>query len=74
MNICNNNAVSYKVFSKNVVLHIGDEVYKKGVDMFNELLLPGTVSFSETFSIYLEGLREFLDEILYRISKFELRL
>ncbi len=42
--------------------------------MFNELLLPGTVSFKDTFAIYFEGFKDFCDEILYYIAKFELRI
>lgn len=42
--------------------------------MFNELILPGTVSLKDTFGIYSEAVREFFDEILYYISKFELQL
>ena len=42
--------------------------------MFNELLLPGTVSFKDTLGIYFEGIKEFFDEILYCIAKFELKL
>lgn len=42
--------------------------------MFNELLLPGTTSLKETFAIYCEGVKEFFDEILYYISKFELKI
>ncbi len=42
--------------------------------MFNELLLPGTLSFKDTLAIYLEGIKEFFDEILYCIAKFELKM
>ena len=42
--------------------------------MFNELLLPGTISFKETLAIYLEGIKEFFDEILYRMAKYELKI
>ena len=42
--------------------------------MFNELLLPGTLSFKDTLAIYLEGIKEFFDEVLYCIAKFELKM
>ena len=42
--------------------------------MFNEFLLPGTVCFKDTLAIYFESIKEFLDEILYRIAVIELRL
>ena len=42
--------------------------------MFDTLLLPGTVSFKETLGIYFEGVKEFFDEILYYMAKFELRI
>ena len=42
--------------------------------MFNELLLPGTVNLKETVSIYFEEVKTFVDEILYYIAKFELRI
>lgn len=40
--------------------------------MFFDLFLPGTTSFKETLSLYFEGVREFFDELLYYIAKFEL--
>lgn len=42
--------------------------------MFNELILPGGINFRDTVGIYFEGIREFFDEMLYYISKFELRI
>ena len=42
--------------------------------MFDELLLPGTVSFKDTLAIYFEGVKEFFEEIMYYIAKFELRM
>jgi len=42
--------------------------------MFNELLLPGTISFKDTLGIYFEGIKEFFDEMLYFIAKFELKI
>ncbi len=42
--------------------------------MFNELLLPGTLSFKDTLAIYFEGIKEFFDEVLYCIAKFELKM
>lgn len=42
--------------------------------MFNELLLPGTFSFRETLAIYCEGIKEFFEEILYYVAKFELKM
>ena len=42
--------------------------------MFNELILPGNVSFRDTLAIYCEGIKDFFDEILYYIAKFELRI
>jgi hypothetical protein len=42
--------------------------------MFNELLLPGTLSFKDTLAIYFEGIKEFFDEILYCVAKFELKM
>ena len=42
--------------------------------MFNEFLLPGTISFKDTMAIYFESVKEFFDEILYYIAKFELKL
>ncbi len=42
--------------------------------MFNELLLPGTVSFKDSLAIYFEGVKEFFEEIMYYIAKFELRM
>ncbi len=42
--------------------------------MFNELLLPGTISFKDSFAIYMEGIKDFFEEILYCLAKFELRL
>ena len=42
--------------------------------MFNELLLPGTTSFRDTLAIYCEGIKDFFDEILYYIAKFELKI
>lgn len=41
--------------------------------MLDGLLLPGTIGFKDSFAIYMEGVKEFIDEILYRIAKFELR-
>ena len=41
--------------------------------MFNEFLLPGTISFKDTLAIYLEGIKEFFDEMLYRLAKLELK-
>jgi len=42
--------------------------------MFNELLLPGTLSFKETIAIYLEGIKDFFTEMCYYIAKFELKI
>lgn len=42
--------------------------------MFDELLLPGTVSFKDSIAIYFEGVKEFFEEIMYYIAKFELRM
>ncbi len=42
--------------------------------MFNELLLPGTVSFKDSLAIYFEGVKDFFEEIMYYIAKFELRM
>lgn len=41
--------------------------------MFNELLLPGTISFRETLAIYLEEIKDFINEICYKLARFELR-
>lgn len=42
--------------------------------MFFDLCLPGTTSFKETLGLYFEGVREFFDELLYYIAKFELNV
>ncbi len=42
--------------------------------MFFDLYLPGTTSFKETICLYLEGVKEFFDELQYYIAKFELRI
>lgn len=42
--------------------------------MFENLLLPGTISFKDTLGIYMEGVKDFFNEIMYYIAKFELRL
>lgn len=42
--------------------------------MFNEFLLPGTISFKDTLAIYFESIKELFDEIMYRIAIIELRL
>ena len=41
--------------------------------MFFDLILPGTATFKETLALYLEGVKEFFDELLYYIAKFELK-
>lgn len=40
--------------------------------MFFDLRLPGTTNFVETLALYAEGVKEFFDELLYYIAKFEL--
>ncbi|GEM_PF-5115788 len=40
--------------------------------MFDEFLLPGTVSFKETLAIYFEGIKEFFEDLAYRIAQYEL--
>ena len=39
--------------------------------MFETFLLPGTDTFKDTMAIYFEGVKEFFEEILYYITKFE---
>lgn len=41
--------------------------------MFNELFLPGNLSVRDTLAIYFEGIKEFIDELLYQIAKYELK-
>lgn len=42
--------------------------------MFNELLLPGTISFKDSMAIYFEGVKDFFNELLYCLAKFELKI
>ncbi len=42
--------------------------------MFDGLLLPGTISLKDSLAIYMEGVKEFFEEMLYCIAKFELKL
>ena len=42
--------------------------------MFNELFFDGTVSLKDGCAILIEGVKDFFDEMLYLISKFELRM
>lgn len=42
--------------------------------MFFDLFLPGTTTFKETLCLYLEGVKEFIDELTYYIAKFELNI
>lgn len=58
---------------KYAVNNFGYEVLKE-LFMFNELLLPGTISVKDTLGIYFEGIKEFFDEMLYFIAKFELKI
>lgn len=44
------------------------------IKMFFDLYLPGTTSLKETICLYLEGVKEFFDELQYYIAKFELRI
>ena len=41
--------------------------------MLDGLLLPGTIGLKDSLAIYLEGIKEFIDDLLYRIARFELR-